>query len=322
MLAAAGVYGVTSFTTGQRTREFGVRMTLGAKGRDIMRMVVGEGVTLASAGVIIGILLALPLTRLLQAFLFGVTPLDPLTFLSVVIGLSRLQQPPAMCRPSGRSASIPRRHSGSTDMKITYSMTLVSALACGYHYGFDIMDATNLPSGTVYPILRRLERENMVTSEWEADGVAQSEQRPLRRTTRSRPRGRRFSKGQRNAIGRWRDYATKCARTASRAGTRLTMANPRRDPLAVRVSMALFRHQSSRAVGHSPRLATRVGRRFVTAGRPWREGARCAGRIRPTSSVDRLVRSAMRPGCDSSSPPTTTSCAMCTTPCACSVAGR
>ena len=67
-------------------------------------------------------------------------------------------------------------------MKITYSTTLVlEALARGYHYGFDIMDATHLPSGTVYPILRRLERENMVTSEWEAEGVAQSEQRPPRR---------------------------------------------------------------------------------------------------------------------------------------------
>jgi PadR family transcriptional regulator PadR len=67
-------------------------------------------------------------------------------------------------------------------MKITYSTTLVlEALARGYHYGFDIMDATNLPSGTVYPILRRLEREGMVNSEWEAEGVAQSAQRPPRR---------------------------------------------------------------------------------------------------------------------------------------------
>jgi DNA-binding PadR family transcriptional regulator len=67
-------------------------------------------------------------------------------------------------------------------MKTTYSTTLVlEALARGYHYGFDIMDATNLPSGTVYPILRRLEREGFVTSEWEAEGVAQSEQRPPRR---------------------------------------------------------------------------------------------------------------------------------------------
>jgi PadR family transcriptional regulator, regulatory protein PadR len=67
-------------------------------------------------------------------------------------------------------------------MRTTYSTALVlEALSRGYHYGFDIMDATNLPSGTVYPILRRLERETMVTSEWEAEGVAQTEQRPPRR---------------------------------------------------------------------------------------------------------------------------------------------
>ena len=67
-------------------------------------------------------------------------------------------------------------------MKVTFSTTMVlEALSRGYHYGFDVMDATNLPSGTVYPILRRLEREGLVTSEWEAEGVAQSEQRPPRR---------------------------------------------------------------------------------------------------------------------------------------------
>jgi PadR family transcriptional regulator, regulatory protein PadR len=67
-------------------------------------------------------------------------------------------------------------------MRTTYSTALVlEALSQRYHYGFDIMDATNLPSGTVYPILRRLEREGLVTSEWEAEGVAQNEQRPPRR---------------------------------------------------------------------------------------------------------------------------------------------
>ena len=67
-------------------------------------------------------------------------------------------------------------------MRTTYSTALVlEALSRGYHYGFDIMDATNLPSGTVYPILRRLEREAMVTSQWEAEGIAQTEQRPPRR---------------------------------------------------------------------------------------------------------------------------------------------
>jgi DNA-binding PadR family transcriptional regulator len=67
-------------------------------------------------------------------------------------------------------------------VKITYSTVLVlEALARGYHYGFDIIDVTNLPSGTVYPILRRFENEGLVTSEWENQEVAQREQRPPRR---------------------------------------------------------------------------------------------------------------------------------------------
>lgn len=67
-------------------------------------------------------------------------------------------------------------------MKITYSTVLVlEALARGYHYGFDIIDATNLPSGTVYPILRRFENEGLATSEWEAQDIAARDQRPPRR---------------------------------------------------------------------------------------------------------------------------------------------
>jgi DNA-binding PadR family transcriptional regulator len=67
-------------------------------------------------------------------------------------------------------------------MKVTYPTALVlQALVHGYHYGFDVMDATNLPSGTVYPILRRLDREGLVRSRWESDAVAHREQRPPRR---------------------------------------------------------------------------------------------------------------------------------------------
>lgn len=67
-------------------------------------------------------------------------------------------------------------------MKITHPTALVlEALARGYHHGFDIMDATNLPSGTVYPILRRLDREALTTSRWEGERIAQREQRPPRR---------------------------------------------------------------------------------------------------------------------------------------------
>jgi PadR family transcriptional regulator len=67
-------------------------------------------------------------------------------------------------------------------VKLTYSTTLVlHALATGIRHGFDIIDATELPSGTVYPILRRLEGEAFVLAEWEDSSVAQSEQRPPRR---------------------------------------------------------------------------------------------------------------------------------------------
>lgn len=67
-------------------------------------------------------------------------------------------------------------------LNITYPSGLVlQALAQGFHYGFDIMDATNLPSGTVYPILRRLDREGLLDSTWEKQATAQKEQRPPRR---------------------------------------------------------------------------------------------------------------------------------------------
>jgi len=58
---------------------------------------------------------------------------------------------------------------------------VLQALARGFHYGFDIMDATGLPSGTVYPILRRLDREGLLKSTWEKQATAAREQRPPRR---------------------------------------------------------------------------------------------------------------------------------------------
>jgi PadR family transcriptional regulator, regulatory protein PadR len=67
-------------------------------------------------------------------------------------------------------------------VNLTYPTTLVlQAVANGFHYGFDVIDATALPSGTVYPILRRLERESMVRARWEKAEIAQREQRPPRR---------------------------------------------------------------------------------------------------------------------------------------------
>ena len=65
---------------------------------------------------------------------------------------------------------------------MTYPTTLVlQALANGFHHGFDIIDATGLPSGTVYPILRRLERETLASARWERAEIAHRAQRPPRR---------------------------------------------------------------------------------------------------------------------------------------------
>ncbi len=87
LLAVAGVYGVMSFSTSQRTREFGVRLALGAGRGDILRLVLREGLTLAGVGVIVGLATALPLAGLLRALLFGITATDPATFGFVCVGL-------------------------------------------------------------------------------------------------------------------------------------------------------------------------------------------------------------------------------------------
>jgi DNA-binding PadR family transcriptional regulator len=72
----------------------------------------------------------------------------------------------------------------------TYSSVLVlQAIANGYVYGFDIMDLTSLPSGTVYPALRRLEKQGLVKGSWESDAVARQEERPARRDYALTPLG-------------------------------------------------------------------------------------------------------------------------------------
>lgn len=73
---------------------------------------------------------------------------------------------------------------------MTYQRALVlEAIAAGRHHGWDIMDATDLPSGTVYPILRRIEEEGLVRAKWEPEAIARKEQRPARRYYELTPAG-------------------------------------------------------------------------------------------------------------------------------------
>jgi len=85
VLACVGIYGVISYLVGQRTREIGVRMALGAERSDVLRLVIGHGARMALIGVAIGIVAALGLTHLMANQLFGVSAHDPLTFAGVAM---------------------------------------------------------------------------------------------------------------------------------------------------------------------------------------------------------------------------------------------
>ena len=70
----------------------------------------------------------------------------------------------------------------NNDVKLSHSAALIlRTIECGYRYGFDVMEVTGLPSGTVYPALRRLERDGLITARWEDETAAFAEQRPARR---------------------------------------------------------------------------------------------------------------------------------------------
>jgi len=80
LLAAVGIFGVLAYSVGQRAREFGIRVALGARSHDVLRLVLSGALKMTGAGVAIGLLAAALLTRLLGTLLFGVQPTDPATF--------------------------------------------------------------------------------------------------------------------------------------------------------------------------------------------------------------------------------------------------
>jgi putative ABC transport system permease protein len=104
-LAAVGIYGVMSYSVSRRTREIGIRISLGAGRAHVLRMVMGQGMLQALAGAIVGVISALLLSQLMAKMLYGVRPSDPVTFggVAVILGLAALL---AICVPARKATRI------------------------------------------------------------------------------------------------------------------------------------------------------------------------------------------------------------------------
>jgi putative ABC transport system permease protein len=105
-LAAVGLYGLVNFWVGRRTSEIGIRMALGAGARSVLGLVMRQGLTIAAAGVAAGMAASFVLTRYLTAMLFGVTAVDPLTFVTLAV---------VMALVSGIACYIPARRAARVD---------------------------------------------------------------------------------------------------------------------------------------------------------------------------------------------------------------
>jgi ABC-type antimicrobial peptide transport system permease subunit len=106
LLAVVGLYGVVSYSASRRSREIGIRLALGAHAAQVQRMIVREGLRLTLVGVAIGLVLAAALTRLLVRFLFGVSPLDGMTFVAMSV---------AFVGVAGVASWVPARRASGVD---------------------------------------------------------------------------------------------------------------------------------------------------------------------------------------------------------------
>jgi putative ABC transport system permease protein len=105
LLAAIGLFGMLSFAVSQRTREIGVRIALGARPADVVRMVIREGAVLSAVGLTVGAVAAVIATRAISSMLFGVTAADPATFAIIVIVIATITLA-ASYVPARRAASV------------------------------------------------------------------------------------------------------------------------------------------------------------------------------------------------------------------------
>ncbi|HJQ21531.1 MAG TPA: ABC transporter permease [Gemmatimonadaceae bacterium] len=105
-LATVGIYGLMSFAVRRRTREIGIRMALGAKPGDVLRLVVGQGMRLAGFGLFVGVAAALVATRVMSGLLYGISAVDPITFAAITLLLAGI----ALC-----ASWIPARRAVGTD---------------------------------------------------------------------------------------------------------------------------------------------------------------------------------------------------------------
>src|SRR5258707_10128732 len=88
LLASVGLYGVMAYSVAQRTREIGIRMALGAKKADVLKLILGQGLLLVSIGIGLGLLVAFVLSQTIKTLLFGISAADPLTYVGTAVVLA------------------------------------------------------------------------------------------------------------------------------------------------------------------------------------------------------------------------------------------